>query len=337
MKNAVYFNGVLVVRIPFFKNSAGRGRVGIEMGGNRLSISHIKGGELRHCYYDFVDDPEARQASIKRFVSEYKLKGVPCTLVLNPRCYQLLLTDRPDVEEEEVAEALPWQVKDLLHYPLEEVVLQHIPLPDDAFNRRNKMLYVAAAPKALLNQMADVIEQSELVLDSIDIAELVVYRSVMENREINKNTAVLYLDNKQGFISIGQQHAMYLSRNIDLGLETLLPALKMATDGEDSLQTELPHNSFLLDTQRSLDFFDSQQGKGPVVEFLTLPMGKEGELLVQYLQSYLNSDVIEQDIDDLLATENPIDRGEQQHCLLSALAAIRWQSHAHSGFLRGGG
>lgn len=323
------------MRIPFFKNSGGKGRVGIEMGGNKLAIAHTVAGEVKHCYYDFVDDPDARQASISNFVNEYKLKGLPCTLVLHPRCYQLLLADRPDVEEEEIAEAIPWQVKDLLHYPLEEVVLQHIPLPDDAFSRRKQMIYVAAAPKALLNQMSDMIDQSELKLDSIDIAELVVYRSVMSDREINKNTAVLYIDNKQGFISLGQQHAMYLSRSVDIGLDTLLPAIKSATN-DGPIQAELPQDTFLLNTQRSLDYYDSQQGKGPVVDFLTMPMGQDGEQLAQYLQYHLNAEVSEQRFDDLLSTAHMLDPAEKQHCVLAALAADRWKSHTRSAFLVGG-
>lgn len=323
-----------MVRIPFFKNSSRKGRVGIEMGGNKLAIAHTVGGELKNCYYDFIDDPEARRAAIENFVNEYKLSGLPCTLVLHPRCYQLLLTDRPDVEDEEVADALPWQVKDLLHYPLEEVVLQHIPLPDDAFSRRKKMVYVASAPKVLLNQMADMLEDSDLKLDSIDIAELVVYRSVMRKREINKNTAVLYIDNKQGFISLGQQHVMYLSRSVDTGLDTLLPAIKNASD--DFIKAELPQDSFLLNTQRSLDYYDSQQGKGPVVELLTMPMGDSGSQLAQYLQHHLNADVIEQNFDDLLSSAHVLDTAEKQHCMLAALAADRWKNYTRSAFLGGG-
>lgn len=324
------------MRIPFFKNSGGKGRVGIEMGGNKLAIAHTVAGEVRQCHYDFVDDPDARQSAIANFVNEHKLKGLPCTLVLHPRCYQLLLTDRPDVEEEEISDAIPWQVKDLLHYPLEDVVLQHIPLPDDAFSRRKQMVYVAAAPKALLNQMADMIDNSELRLDSIDIAELVIYRSVMRDKEINKNTAVLYIDNKQGFISLGQQHAMYLSRSVDIGLDALLPAIKSPSN-DGSITAELPQDTFLLNTQRSLDYYDSQQGKGPVVNFLTMPMGQDSERLTQYLQNHLNAEVIEQRFDDLLSSAHMLDPAEKQHCVMAALAADRWKAYTRSAFLGGTG
>jgi MSHA biogenesis protein MshI len=321
------------VRIPFLMSSRGKGRVGIELGGNKIALVHMVGDVIKHCHYDFVDDPEERQKIIESFVNEHQLKGQPCTLVLHPRCYQLLLTDKPEVEDDEVAGALPWKVKDLLHYPLEDVLLQHFMLPEDAFSRRQQMLYVVAVPKAALDQMADMIEAADLHLDSVDVTELVLSGGVIGRREPQKNTGVLYVDSRQGVLCLGQKHSLYLSRGVDTGMDTLVPSLKQADTGSLSAS---PKDAFLLDVQRSLDYYESQQGKGPVVELCCLPTGVNQERIISFLKENLTPDIQPLSFDDLMECDGPFSAEDQQHCMLAALAAKRWLYHGSSAFSLGG-
>jgi MSHA biogenesis protein MshI len=197
------------------------------------------------------------------------------------------------------------------------------------------MLYVAAVPSALLNQMADLIDECELELDSIDVAELVLFGSVMQSREPQKNTAVLYLDNRQGIMCLGQQHAMYLSRSVDSGLDTLLPALKAGSDSI-GLSAQQPQDAFLLEAQRSLDYYESQQGKGAVVELVCMPMAGAGVSMQNFLKDNLAPEVIPLEFNALFETEGPFQPAEEQHCLLAAMAAKRWQHHTRSAFQLGG-
>lgn len=311
------------VRLPFFKNSLQKGRVGIELGGNKIAMSYVYGSEIEQCVYDFSDSAEDREQVLQSFVSEHQLKGTPASLVLAPRCYQILLTDMPDVDEDEVADALPWKVKDLLHFPLEEVALQHFLLPEDAFSRRQRMLYVVAVQKKLVNQWVDMVEEAGLQVDSIDVPELVLMQSVLKRKDPQKNSAALYIDNTQGILCLGQQGLLYLNRSIDVGFDSLLSSIRASVEGSN-ISAQLPHENFLLEVQRSLDYYESQQGKGPISEIACSPLGIEGQTVIEFLNEQVSPIVSDNEFEMLFGSGSHLTPEEQQHCFLATGVARRW-------------
>lgn len=319
----------------FSRSLSQKGRVGIELGANKISLSYVRDTEVEQCAYHFSDSKEERAAILKSFVQEHQLKGMRTSLVLAPRCYQILLTEMPDVEEAEVAEALPWKIKELLHYPLEELVLQHFFLPEDSFNRRQRMLYVIAVQKKQLNAFVDITEEAGLQVDSIDVPEMVLLRSILKRKDSQKNVAALYVDNTQGILCLGQQGMLYLSRAVDVGLEAFLSGLNARVD--DSMSAQLPHETFLLELQRSLDYYEVQQGKGAVAEISCAPMGTETEMVQQFLDERLAPTVNIADIDSYCNGISQFGIEHQQHCFLSSAVARCWtDTHVFDKSKRGG-
>lgn len=307
---------------PFSQSLSKKGRVGIELGANKIAISYVRDTEVEQCAYHFSDSEEERGDILKSFVHEHQLKGLRTSLVLAPRCYQILLTDMPEVEEPEIAAALPWKIKDLLYYPLEDLVLQHFLLPEDSFNRRQRKLYVVAVQKKQLNRFVDMAEEAGLKVDSIDVPEMVLMRSVLKRKDPQKNVAALYVDNLQGILCLGQQGMLYLSRAVDVGLDALVAALSHYVEGKVSAQ--LPHETFLLELQRSLDYYEVQQGKGAVSEISCIPMGSETERVRAFLNERIVPTVNVADIDGYCGGIKQFEAQYQQHCFLAAAVARCW-------------
>lgn len=310
------------MQIPFLKKKLKpRGRVGIEIGGTELALVYIDNGVIKHCVHQSVVGRSEQELTeyLNKFVNEYALQGVPCTLVLHPASYQMLLSEAPPVSDEEIDAALPWRIRDLLHHPLEELAIDYFSLPEDAYRGRQKMLYAAALKKTVLTRWADTIEASELTLDSIDIMELSLQKLVEFKAQQSKSSALLYLSDEQGFMTVSQGGAIYLSRSISLGLKKVVETLPDDLDGFSGGQHL---DNLLLEMQRSLDYYESQLGKGGVADLYVAPLGEHYERIASFLDSNLAVRVSRFDLSEHFESEELLDNETQQGCFAAVTAAV---------------
>ena len=69
------------------------------------------------------------KAELISVVRKNNLKQKPCTLVLNPSEYELLLTDALPVVKQEFQNAAKWKLKDSVHIPKEDILFEQFPVP----------------------------------------------------------------------------------------------------------------------------------------------------------------------------------------------------------------
>ncbi len=315
------------MRIPKFKRkSQGAGRIGIALGECHIALVYAHDGVIKRCLQRALPQESASALceNLQALIEELAIENIPCSVVLSPAYYQLLLAEVPPVAEEEMAAALPWRIKDLLHHPLTEVLVDYFLLPEDAYRGRQKMLYAVAAKKVELTQWASLLEGLNVGLDSIDISELVVNNLMQSLASQAANVAVLCLNGKRGYMTVSQNQAMYLSRSIDIGLQAIISTLP---DDIEQFSGGQHLDNLLLEMQRSLDYYESQLGKGAVSDLYVVPLGDCHERLVKFLDQNLAARVHSLDLNDVFESEELLDMQTQHNCF-EAAAATLWQPQA---------
>lgn len=305
----------LAARLPWKRSRAAEGRVGIEIGSERLAIACYRGDVLQ-----LVDSAQVAGASditaqLQQWVQQYRLQGVACTAVVHPKQYQLILTERPPVDDDELVAALPWKIKDLLHHPVADVAIDAFALPNDAFRGRQRMIYAVAMPKIQLTTFAGLIEAAGLVLDTVTVPDLLLWR-LIDKKPANR--AILRLDRANGILSVSNDNTVYLCRSFDIGLDKIRSTLPMLDENSFSGGQFL--DALALELQRSLDYYESQLGKGGVSEVLVVPLPERDAPMVRVLAKQLGTRVQVLDINELVSSSVLLEL-DAQHDVFAAVAA----------------
>ncbi len=213
---------------------------------------------------EYVGCSAAERASrLSELVANLNAEGAGCHLVLPPEQYQTYPVEKPNVDEDEIADAIRWKVKDMLDFDLENAVTDAYAFPEDALRGRPAQVSVVVARRALIQGYVDLLKESDLSLQSIDVADLAV-RNIcarIPDRE-ERPTALLYLRNGMGVMVLVKAGMLYLARHFDFSLQALNEPAQ-----QDSVMQQLS-----LEIQRSFDYFESQMAQVPPQElFLAGP------------------------------------------------------------------
>ncbi|VVQ09423.1 hypothetical protein PS914_04980 [Pseudomonas fluorescens] len=253
--------------------------------------------------------PEQHCAVLKSMVSESGLDGLPVNLVLHPAEYKMLLLECPDVPAEDLGAAMRWRIKDLISEPLEDLVVDAFALPADAYRGRSRMAFCAVLDKTRMQGWSTLINKAGLKLASIDVTEMAIRNlGVLAGAE-NLNIAMLRLRSTGGLICVQHGADLYMARAIEHGLEQAGPNFSSTT----------------LEIQRSLDYFESQLGKGHINRLLLLPMKRDGKQALEALASRLTVKLQPLDLRDLFYGQSAaeLDEQTQASCMTAAGAALR--------------
>lgn len=290
------------------------GLVGIETSPQGIALAHVVrpagGAELRRCVYRECA-PERQADTLRALVAEFGLKGAAVNLLLHPSLYRIFLLEAPAVAPDELRDAMRWRVKDMISEPLDEVIVDSFPLPEDAYRGRARMAYCAVLTKTAMQAFEALVEGAGLDLASIDITEMAMRNLALEAvaREHGGNLAWLRLRSSEGLVGVQCGADLYMARRIEQGLA-----------GADQ-----HFDSMALEIQRSLDYFESQLGKGHVSRLLLLPMKQDGDATAAALARGLAAPLQRLMLADLFpgqaAAELP--EPDQARCLGAVGAALR--------------
>ncbi|WP_262410626.1 MSHA biogenesis protein MshI [Aquipseudomonas alcaligenes] len=287
--------------------------LGIETGPEGIALARVQRlpGEaprLLDCQFHQAT-PAEQPALLKRLVGELDLGGMRVNLLLHPATYQMILLDSPDVPAEELRDALRWRVKDLIAEPLEQVVVDAFSLPDDAYRGRSRMAYCAVLGKARMQAWSAMLEQAGLRVQSIDVTEMAFRNLGLLAGAEGMNIALLRLRSSEGLICVQNGADLYMARRIEQGLDK--------ADNDFATVT--------LEIQRSLDYFESQLGKGYINRLLLLPAKRNGAATLQALSSGLAVKLQALDLRELFPGQATaeLDEQTQAYCMAAVGAALR--------------
>ena len=279
----------MALSIPWFnKGKSNTGRVAVALGPDGLGLAYVNtDGKLGYC--EFHEQLGNTSELLSELVFEQGWQGVACSIVLHPVYYHLVLAERPEVKGDELASAIRWKIKELLDFPVEEGAIEYFLLPEDAYRGRQKMLYAAALRKVTLESLVEPVETAGLSVDCVEIAELALHNITSRYPLEGGGTASLQLYEGEGFINLVEGGDIYLTRRLDVGLDKYKP-------GKDNTHF---FDALFLEVKRSLDYFESQLGKGIITQLYYSPGLSDYAEIGEFLSTQLGLNVSALDIDSL--------------------------------------
>jgi MSHA biogenesis protein MshI len=263
-------------------------------------------------------DEGERDKTLARLAGAHQLKRARCTTVLDPADYSLLLTEAPDVPADELRAAIRWRIKDLIDFHINDATLDVFEIPGEKPAGRARPMYAVAARTLAVRKRAELLEQAGANLEIIDIPELAQRNVAMLLPEDAKGVALLFLAAGQGLVTITRQGELYLSRNLEMGVDTLL----------NSERREDYYDRIVLEVQRSLDYYESQQRQPPVSSLVIAPTARPVPGLAEHLKANLSVAVSEMDLNRLLDGHAELTPAQQSMCFYTIGAALRHEEAA---------
>lgn len=204
---------------------------------NTLHILREPGKKLQAC-----------QQAVKDFIAQHNLHKHPCVSVLSESAYQMLLIDPPDVPESEQVDAIRWKIRDLIQEDIEQSIISAFPQVN------GKKLYAVVTEKARLQEIVDFVGALGLSLKAIDIEEL-AYRNYFDKHPMmDRGIAVITVIDNEGKLFIFKQGNLYFTRKFTINNQAKTFALI--------------EDDFILEVQRSLDYYERQMGQSSPAEIL---------------------------------------------------------------------
>ncbi|MBI3570323.1 MAG: agglutinin biogenesis protein MshI [Gammaproteobacteria bacterium] len=261
---------------------------------------------------------QGQEKVLARAAADYDLARSRCTTVLDANEYSLLLTEAPDVPPDELRTAIRWRIKDLIDFHINDATLDVFELPGEKAAGRARSMYAVAARSTAIQKRADMMSAAGINLDVIDIPEMAQRNLASLLPEDAKGVVLLSFTPSGGLITISKQSDIYLSRNIDIGLD-------MMASFHDT--NEL-FDRIALEVQRSLDYYDSHFRQAPITTIALAPMPREVPGFVDYLKANLSANVITMDLAKLMECEVDLKPELQSVCLTVLGAALRQEERA---------
>lgn len=188
-------------------------------------------------------------AALKTLKQQKGLGGFRCTTLLAADEYQMLTVEAPDVAEEELREALRWQMRESLAFPAESATFDLLRLPVASASGRASLL-VAAASNPVLTPKITLFDRAGLDLQAIDIPEMAQRNVAALFEDENRGLAMLTQCAEGGLLTLTYRGELCVSRRIEIGVRQVLEA--------DEERRAGLFERIALELQRSLDNFERQ-------------------------------------------------------------------------------
>ncbi len=295
------------------------GRVGLEATPAGVALAHMLppgaagagcARRLRSCDYISAGDDQARAALLGERVDALGLAAAACNIVLPPQSYQLLLVEAPAVPGAELRDALRWRVKDLIDWPLDDVVVDVLPLPQRSSRDGGNTVYAVAALRRDIAANIDLAEGAGLRVGSVDIGEMALRNLAQVCADDSRGIALVKLNQGCGNLALVRDGSLYLSRRFDL-------------DYNAGLLDDIPAESLVLELQRSLDYYERQMGQVPPATVLLAGENLAADKITDTMRAGLSAQVRILELERYLDCENPVDDTVLQACTVAIGGALR--------------
>lgn len=158
--------------------------------------------------------------ALGNWIRQHARAGMPAVLVLDSSDYELLLTEAPNVPDDELNAAMEFRVADLLAQDISATAIQTIRLPADAYRGRMSMAHVIASPNEKIEAWVSWAKELKLDISLITVPELCML-NLLALFDVEQGVGLLGLSSDKGSLRLYQAGALYLTRQIEVGLDAL--------------------------------------------------------------------------------------------------------------------
>lgn len=289
---------------------------------------------LKSFHYSAIDNKAETSTILKKIIQDNKLEGSSIFTTLLTSDYNLEMLEKPEVAENELRQAARWKIKDSLSFDVNNAIVDVFEIPDQKERGRTPLVYVVAAEKKLVKQRIQILEEQDLEIEGIDIAELAMRNIAALLPEDLHGVALLKLDGAKGLMTLTQDSSLYLTRNIDVGFASIADTNSMLgeppveSDGlalEEGVSPDQQRtlDAVVLEVQRSLDYYESHFAKPAINSLVLAPLPYEIPGVINYLAAALGLQVRMLDLNMLLDTASPISHEMQANCFFAIGAALK--------------
>lgn len=295
-------------------------------------IVHIEGQTptLRAFHYSPIKNKAKTTSLLKEFIHNYKLEKSSIVTSLLTADSNLAMLERPNVENDELAQAVRWSIKDSFPFNIDDAVIDVFDIPEKKGNGRTPLIYVSAVEKNLLKKNIKLLEEQGLEVESVDIVYLVLRNVAALLPEDEQGVVLLKLDETQGLMTLTHDSSLFLARNIEVGYAPLLSTLNLGEEQQAGLTLDgmPPERQRLLDTivlevQRSLDYYESHFSNPTINSLVIAPVGHDISNVTKYLADALGFRVRVLDFNTALDTPELISDEMQAKCFFAIGAALK--------------
>lgn len=240
-------------------------------------------------FYSCDDTFEQIANTLITIAKKHKPEGIVCSWVLFPKYYHLLLTNVPNVPQEEYKDALRWQIKDRVSYPIDDVALD-IFLPDSFGKIDPPKLYVIASQSSFLQKIAVLLKESNFNLQTIDIKEFAIRNLITAIPNITQPIGFLHATAHEYLFTIMQNNQLYFARHISITA--------------DANQPEYAFTKLNEEIQKSLDYYTSELKQELPKAFLLSPSFDINSQLFDTLTKHIQIPFSSLPLNNIIQIEN---------------------------------
>ncbi|MBT9611016.1 MAG: hypothetical protein IV110_13370, partial [Aquabacterium sp.] len=161
------------------------------------------------------------QADVIHVLQREWKRRVPATaLVLDRGQYSLAATEAPDVPREEWAEALRWQLSDLVEYPVDDAVLQLLAVPEATQLRASNASIVLMCSHQQALQLDTEAADEGMVWSAIEVPETALRNICALGEEDGKAHALMVFGEHYSVLVVTFQGELLMARTIEVALSS---------------------------------------------------------------------------------------------------------------------
>jgi MSHA biogenesis protein MshI len=189
----------------------------------------------------------------------HDLQRYRCTTWIEPGAYQAVQVAAPKVEPAELRAALRWSIKDSLDFPVEQAIVDVLPIPADGMPAgRDPLAIAVAAKRDKLQERVRAFQAAHVELAAVDVLEAAQRNIATLFETQGRGIALLGFHDHGGLLTFSRGGELYGVRHIDINLGALA----------DPDQRSAVFERVGLELQRSLDGFDRQFSQVPLSRLL---------------------------------------------------------------------
>lgn len=261
-------------------------RVGVDFLADGVAVAQVhagkrEAGQIGRCEFISASGQNDQIEALREWVRSHNLHKSMCVCLMAHDDCDIYQVGKPDVADSELVQAVTWKIKDLVGYDVSEAVVDSYPMPVSSKNNQQQVGVVVARDSVVAGYVES-IRSTGLRLVALDVHELVPANLPLIRDSAGQTLALLSLARDSGLLSIYHDSDLYVSRDFKLGLD------RLQQNGDEG---NAQFDSLLLEVQRSMDYYESYYGLGPVTELHIFPQIDITEQLVAYLRGPTNLDI----------------------------------------------
>lgn len=222
---------------------------------------------------DWGDPPQA----LRLLQRSRQLQAYRCAVLLQGHQYQWLSMEAPELERAQWRDALRWQLRDQVEFPVEDAAIDLLEIPAELSQRGRGSLMVVAAPHAELAGLTQTAADVAQPWQAIDVPETALRNIAVLHEAGNQGVALLHVGERECSLVITARAELLQARRIECTLRHLLD--------EHDFYREAAYERIGLELQRSLDSFERLFGRVSLSRLVVAGAGLEA--FMAYLREIL--------------------------------------------------